>query len=386
MTATDLYRLIPPGINTDPQVIAAARAAGGEEFAVRGLVPLIHIWSRLETAPEALLDHLAWHLHIDGYQYAATAAEKRWLVMHFHDWHRFKGTEHGHRLYWQVLLKRDLLHVAPLHKSYLSRSLTEDERTAFESVHPEIRIYPFRHAGVQRSFFVGDLLGGEGHTVHPAQTDAILRIGSRVTLYDPADGTETDLHSLRTSRTAIRRTARETVTLKLPGQGAGLFFGRPLAGYINRQLADDPDLAAWYDRGDPPDPETERINPDTGDREPIPEIDLRRPEKLDDIRAAQKAAQAAGFTCANGITLDCRGEDLSRWTQAAVLLDTTGAPGITVRDKHNQNHDVTADAYRAMMAELGAHVQKNILGKYWALKDAVRSAATVAELDAIGIE
>lgn len=234
---TDLQRLLPPSIADDPIMAAAAEAAGSQEQAVRAEIINAYLWSRLDDLPEPVIDHLAWSLHIDGYEYAATLRQKRWLVANFHDLHRYKGTVHGHRLYWRVLLGRRLLAASPPHKSYLGASLTPAERAAFEAPHPEIRIYPFRHAGSKQSKFIGDCLGdpARGWAVFPAQTDALLRIGDRVDLYDPLADTSTPLHTLSRERVETGQVASQVVQVRLPGKAAGVFAGRPLA---DRPLVD----------------------------------------------------------------------------------------------------------------------------------------------------
>ena len=130
------------------------------------------------------MDHLAWALHIDGWEYAQTLEKKRWLVKDFHDWHRFKGTEYGLTLYWRVLLGRELFKATPPHTAFCGASLTAAEREAFEAPHPEIRVYPFRHSGHKAGLMLGDCLGDPAmdHPVFPLTSDALLRIGSKIEL------------------------------------------------------------------------------------------------------------------------------------------------------------------------------------------------------------
>jgi hypothetical protein len=224
---TDLARLLPPSISEDPAMQTAAQAAGSQEETVRGLIPNAYIWSRLDELPEDIIDHLAWGLHIDGYEYATTLKQKRWLVANFHDLHRYKGTVYGLRLYWRVLLGRELLAASPPHKSYLGHSLTPAERAAFEAPHPEVRIYPFRHAGTKRGLMLGDCLGWPPW---PVTTDAILRIGDRVEIFDPQTNTATPIHTLERTREETTKVAVETVRIRRPGQAAGVFAGVCLAG------------------------------------------------------------------------------------------------------------------------------------------------------------
>lgn len=229
-----LLGLLPPSIGADPAIQAAGQAAGDQEAAVRALIPQAYLWSRLDQLPDPVLDHLGWSLHIDGWEYTTTRAQRLWLVRHFYEWHVHKGTEHGLALYWRVLLGRTLLKATPPQKNYLGRSLTAREREAFEAPHPEIRVYPFAHAGVKRSFFCGDRLGdpAAGWAVFPARTDALLRAGSRVELMDPLDGRATPLHDLLYDRSMAERLTRDQVEVRLPGRAVGWFAGRHLIGCL----------------------------------------------------------------------------------------------------------------------------------------------------------
>ncbi|MCB2186933.1 MAG: phage tail protein [Deltaproteobacteria bacterium] len=221
--ANNLQSLLPPSITHDAQMQGAAAAAGDEQERIRTLIPLIHIWSRLGEAPEAVLDHLAWHLHLDGYEFADSRALKQWLVEHFHDWHRYKGTVHGLALYWRVLLNRRLLSATPPHKFYWGKTLTQAEQEAFEAPHPEIRLYPFRHRTQSYCLCWGGMHWGRDAYVH---SDALLRVGDRVALYDPLTGRESNLHSLLYETAWVERLARQEIEVRLPGgPGRGMFWG-----------------------------------------------------------------------------------------------------------------------------------------------------------------
>jgi len=226
-----LARLLPPSIAGDPKVQAAAGAAGGELDTIQTLTQRVYLWSRLEELPEEILDHLAWHLHVDGYHYAATRRAKLYLIREFYRFHAHKGTEYGLALYWRALLGRRLLKAAPPGKSYLGSSLTPRERAAFEAPHPELRLYPFRHQGQKQGLFLGDTLGDPagGLAVFPAASDALLRIGTRVEVYDPLLGASRPLHDLLYERGQAERLAREEVEVRRPGRAWGQFLGRTLA-------------------------------------------------------------------------------------------------------------------------------------------------------------
>lgn len=226
-----LARLLPPSITGDAKIQAAAGTAGDKLDRNQALSELIYIWSRLDELTDDQIDHLAWHLHVDGYSYAVTREDKLHLVRKFYDFHRYKGTEYGLGLYWRTLIGRDLLKAEPAHKSYLGVSLTPAEREAFEAPHPEIRAYPFRTTGMKHSFFNGDCLGDpvENHSVFPLKTDAILRCGHRLELFDPQLDKATPLHDLLYERDQVERLAAEVIEVRKPGQAIGQFTGLPLA-------------------------------------------------------------------------------------------------------------------------------------------------------------
>ncbi len=212
---TRLEQILPASIAAPPLADAAA-VVGGVEEDIRAVIPTLALWSRLEELSEDLLDHLAWHLHIDGYAYARSKAEKLWLVQHFHLWHRHKGTVYGHALYWRRLLDRELLGHAPRYNSFCGSSLTAAERKTFEDRHPEIRIYPYRNRGEAHGMFC-TAIATLAPEPWPVQSDAAERVGKQLYYYDPASGVEVKINRL---------TADESpVTIAVPGKGLGAFAG-----------------------------------------------------------------------------------------------------------------------------------------------------------------
>ncbi|WP_449246453.1 phage tail protein [Desulfarculus baarsii] len=228
---TALARLLPPSIAQDQTMAAVATVAGAEEERLRALTDRALIWARLDELPDAVLEHLGWGLHIDGWEHAATRELKIWLIRHFYDWHAHKGTAHGLALYWRVLLGRAMLGASPPGKSIWGVNISAQERAAREAPHPEIRVYPFRHGGVNRqSFFWGQTLGGPGEGCFLATGEAILRIGDMVELFDPLTGQAQALNVLAVSRDAAWRAASQRVEARLPATAAGLCWGEAMEG------------------------------------------------------------------------------------------------------------------------------------------------------------
>jgi len=219
-----LLDILPPSISWDDTIRTLAKALDPIHRDGTATIPVDIIYAALRTLPDDILAMVAWGFHIEGYDLLETREEKLHVVRNFFDYHRYKGTCHGLELCLNTYLKRDLLAASPPTKSYFGASLTDAERTAWSAKMPEIRVYPYRHAGTRQGAFFGDHLGA----MYPATSDAILRIGDQVALYDPVAGTETKLDSLVTSRDVVTKTATERVTVRLPGDAGhrSMFCGR----------------------------------------------------------------------------------------------------------------------------------------------------------------
>ncbi len=211
-----LLQILPSSIRSQP-VLPAAESVGDREAVIYNTIPEVAIWSRLDELTEDQLDHLAYHLHLDGYSYLASRAEKLWLVKNFHDWHRYKGTIHGHRLFWRVLLGREVFGHASRQGSFLGRELTDEERKRFEAPHPEIRIYPFRNRALARGIFFNCITTQIGRCFLP--NDAWERIGKQAYLHDPVTGGETKLNRIGGTDDITR------IAIRI--KAAGQFLGVP---------------------------------------------------------------------------------------------------------------------------------------------------------------
>ncbi len=191
---------------------------------------------RPETAPASWLPWLFWALGGEDYYRPDWSETKSRLVLsRLVDLYRSRGTVDGLGLHLRLLADQRLLKAAqPPGKAFAGVSLTAAEREAFESRHPEIRIWPFQHAGVKRSAFLGR--GGgwvvapldvptAGAGCFPAATDAPERIGDRLEWHDPPAETRGD------GRAAVRRGADGALELAIRAVVAGLCLGRALKGY-----------------------------------------------------------------------------------------------------------------------------------------------------------
>ncbi|WP_051754565.1 phage tail protein I [Thermodesulfobacterium commune] len=61
------------------------------------------IYSRIDELPEEVLDTLGWQFHIEGFDQAQTVQEKRNLIKHAIELHRYKGTPYAVKKVFQAL-------------------------------------------------------------------------------------------------------------------------------------------------------------------------------------------------------------------------------------------------------------------------------------------
>ena len=200
----------------------------------------IPIWKALvqhtpTTEPE-MLEYLASELDLldtNAWQSAQTNEERRSIIDRAHERHRTRGTDAG--------LKREALEaggrirriIAPPNKTFLSKTETVEERNAWLSRHPELRLYPRRVPGKKEVAMLGaDFLGA----CFPGQSTALVRSRLRVTMVK--DGVETDLE---TPSWEIASTESEAVTeVLIPSKrGFASFLG---VGFIRFVAATDASL------------------------------------------------------------------------------------------------------------------------------------------------
>lgn len=190
---------------------------------------------RSDTVPDEWLNWLFYALGGEDYlRDDFDDTRKRNALKRIFDLYKGRGTFPGMDLHWQLLVDNRLLKAnQPPSKSFCGLSLTEGERKEFEKNHPEIRVYPFKSSGEKHSFFIRDCFGDpdENYSVFPAQTDALLRIGEAVELYDPLADESTALHFFQYDKEHIERKTSNVVEVRLKGKAVGLFCGNILKGF-----------------------------------------------------------------------------------------------------------------------------------------------------------
>nr|DAK28314.1 MAG TPA: tail protein [Caudoviricetes sp.] len=93
----DLYKFklkdtLPSSIANDANVQALAEVVTLRLMALMPFVDRLTILSHLDELSTPILDELAWHLHVDFYNEAATREQKIKLILSSIAWHRRKGT------------------------------------------------------------------------------------------------------------------------------------------------------------------------------------------------------------------------------------------------------------------------------------------------------
>lgn len=89
---TSILDLIPPNLKNDLQIQAAALALDGELQEVNQAINQCLFISRINELPEAVLDLMAWQLHIDFYEPDLPMETKQLMVRNSDRWHMRKGT------------------------------------------------------------------------------------------------------------------------------------------------------------------------------------------------------------------------------------------------------------------------------------------------------
>lgn len=88
----NLKDTLPGSIINDVNVQALAEVTTLRLMALMPFVDRLTILSHLNELSAPILDELAWHLHVDFYDEAATEDQKIKLILNSITWHRRKGT------------------------------------------------------------------------------------------------------------------------------------------------------------------------------------------------------------------------------------------------------------------------------------------------------
>jgi hypothetical protein len=111
-------------------------------------------------------------------------------------------------------------------------------------------------------------------------------------------------------------------------------------------------------------------------------LETLKEQKLAELLSQLQVEAAAGLVCSNGIKLQVEDQDLVRWTQLSVSMLAFQPQQCSVRDYNNVVHVISLQEAQTMMAEVAAWAQAH-LAKVWQVKDGVRNATTLDELNAV---
>ncbi|MBU5438281.1 phage tail protein I [Tissierella sp. MSJ-40] len=89
----DLTRMLPPSLKNDEDMLALARVIGDELQKTSRMAQLNIIYARIDELDEAVLDILAYDLHVDWYDYSYPIEAKRALIKDSVKVHKRLGTK-----------------------------------------------------------------------------------------------------------------------------------------------------------------------------------------------------------------------------------------------------------------------------------------------------
>jgi len=255
------------------------------------------IYSRINDLSEDVLDALAWQFHIEGWELARTEQEKRNLIKRAVELHRYKGTLFGIKTACSLAGSRFIRARTPDIRTYLSLSLTDEDRAKFYELFPELRLTKFAWAGKRymkyKKFFPSAKL-------YAYDSLAIERYGYRAFLFK--NRTLQPLKTYTIQYAIKEKTAEEKVEARKEGKAYGSFASSNRLKYLADQNAKErlytlrlPVIYTDYE----PITRTETITPST---EPIS-------SKYEILHEKGKAHHKIAFvTCTKGHTTDLDAE------------------------------------------------------------------------------
>lgn len=86
---------LPGALKQDPKIKAIAEAVTKEALAVSGEIENVLIYSRIDELPEALIDILAYDMHVDWYDYSFSLKVKRDILKSSVKVHKKMGTKYA---------------------------------------------------------------------------------------------------------------------------------------------------------------------------------------------------------------------------------------------------------------------------------------------------
>lgn len=91
----DFTQIFPTALQHDPKMLALAQGFAAEALEVSGHLNDVLIYSRFDELPEALVDILAYDMHVDWYDYDMPLKVKREVVKNSVRVHKRMGTKYA---------------------------------------------------------------------------------------------------------------------------------------------------------------------------------------------------------------------------------------------------------------------------------------------------
>jgi len=182
----------------------------------------------IDQVEESALPFLAWQFHIEGYEKAQTIQEKRNLIKSAIELHRYKGTLFGIKTACTLAGSKLIRARTPDIRTYLSLSLTDEDRVKFYDLFPELRLTKFSFPGEKYQPYRKDFLSAK---LHPYDQLAINRYGHRA--YLVKNKVFTPLVSYIRKYAQKEKTAEAEVEIRKPYKAEGTF----IKAFVSRFLA-----------------------------------------------------------------------------------------------------------------------------------------------------
>ena len=187
------------------------------------------IYSRINDLSEDVLNALAHQFHIEGWELAQTEQEKRNLIKSAIELHRYKGTLLGIKTACTLAGSKLIRARTPDIRTYLSLTTTDENRSKFYELFPELRLTKFAWAGKRymkyKKFFPSAKL-------YAYDSLAIERYGHRAFLFK--NRTLQPLKTYTIQYAIKEKTAEEKVEVRKEGKAYGSFAGSRLKYLVNQ--------------------------------------------------------------------------------------------------------------------------------------------------------
>lgn len=246
-TAAALMGHILPRENATPLEIGLDLALESRVLDIP--VPIRDLW-RWDTCPAAHLPWLAWSMSVDLWDESWPETKKRAVIREAFQVHARKGTLWAIRKYLGYIDAPLLRAIVPPDKTYFRTSMTAEDRAAWLSKFPQVRIYSFRNrggptfaanfssGGRQSKLFFGSVAGDA--TFFPYASTAAERYGRRAFLWDQgphplATGEETPLKWMKVERTVTSTDVKEDERVLIPGNAVSALFFDDVKGNLDRK-------------------------------------------------------------------------------------------------------------------------------------------------------